>query len=513
MPSDRPLFSQSPRFDAWGLVNAAIARPEWTGAALLVVLYAWSYFSLPPLPGNDAAHALGWLGWFDQSRHLESARALAQGDLSPARHWYPLGYALLTAPFALWSPGHSFVVVNLASLLLCYAGFLAFSARAGVAPGWAALVFLFSLLVPGPFLGQWTIPWNTSPTSALIWLLLAQVAAHLQGARRPLPIGLLAAAIPLIRPTEALVAALCVLAAILSDLRHRPRHPLRDLGLLLLGGLLPVVAYAALHLRIYGFQPSPYMLASREMGFSFHALGLKAYTLLLDPAPWFQDGRGLLQRAPYLALALAGGVVAWAHSRLLGLLALLIAVHTGLYLAYTDLLPTGFWRFLNYHYFKWAIPGATLLGFVLLRDLLRWRRAPAFPLAPLALLLSLPLLSLHLLPERQAEDAPARMIFFPGTPQDWSEVYFGRFALRDAEGEMHNFREMRVMPVPGGFRVFALRRPFQGPVQWVAPPAGLQAGAAPEYYGALPGLGRPCWLRLRGCPRLDNPLLPPAPRY
>ncbi len=37
-----------------------------------------------------------WWAWSDQGKYLESARAFAAGDLTAARHSYPVGYALLS---------------------------------------------------------------------------------------------------------------------------------------------------------------------------------------------------------------------------------------------------------------------------------------------------------------------------------------------------------------------------------------------------------------------------------
>ena len=71
------------------------------------------------------------------------------------------------------------------------------------------------------------------------------------------------------------------------------------------------------------------------------------------------------------------------------MLAVTLVIHSVLYLSYVDLLPTGFWRYLNVHYWTWAFPGFALLAVLLLRDLLsaRFRLPAAAALAAVILLL------------------------------------------------------------------------------------------------------------------------------
>jgi len=529
---------------AGSFLRACAARPGTAGAAALAAWYLWCYLGDPSMPGNDLQQPLGWWSWWDQSQYIESARALATGALVPIRHWYPLGYSLMGAPFTRWSHAHPMLPVNLASLLLCYAGFLAFARRAGVERGWAVALFLAGAAGDRTLFEGWIVPWNTIPAAALIWLLLATVAGHMQGARRPFLVGLLAAAIPLVRPTELVLAVPCVLAAIASGLwrpppRERPAGDgrqdgepgggwmrarwardgwvrdrwMRDLGLLALGGLLAVVPYGLLHWRIYGLGPSPYMAMSTGVGFTLHGFGWKAYTVLSDPQAWFLDGLGLLWRAPYAALAPAGLAVAWAHGRAAVLLAVLAVVHSVLYLSYADLLPTGLWRYSNVHYWQWVLPGLALLAFLAGRDLLRWRRAPLFPLAPVAVAASLLLLCVQAEPVEVRAGVPAKMLAYAGPPPDFHEAYFTELALRDSVGEMRGFGELRAIPVPGGMRVYALRRSFGDDPAWVVPPLGWAGDAAPVRYGIGWRFGVPCWTRLAACKRLGQGVLPREPEF
>ncbi len=477
------------------------------GCLFLIGLYAQRYLTFHALPGNLPDHPEGWWGWFDQGKYIESARAFAAFDFDRAHHWYPLGYPLLAAPFVYLSDIHPFAFVDLGCLLACYFSFLAFARRVGVEAAWAVPLFILSFAFNSRIFAQWVVPWNTSLVSALLWVLLACAVAHMQGTRRPLVIGLLAAAIPLIRPTDALLPAIVVAAVLIAD---GPRWR-RSLPMMMLGGLPLLAAYGALHYAIYGAAPSEYMVLSKAIGFSFHDFGWKAYVLLIDPSPWFLDGVGLLRRAPFLALLLPALPLALCLRQGPRLLAILLAVHTVLYISYVDLLPTGLWRYYNVHYWIWAFPGAALLVFLFLRDLLLWRRAALFPLSFVSAAVSIPILCINLVPAEVPADKPAKMLVFGGSPPAFDQAYFGAIALRDAAGEMRGVQNMRAIPVPFGMRVLALTRDFEGEPVWTLPPSGWTEAGPPVRYGARLRLGRPCWLRAFRCHTATNDQLPPAP--
>ena len=100
--------------------------PEWLpsplalGGVFLAVWYAYFYLSFPETPGNAflaGGHGLGWMGWYDQGKTYDSTLALAARNFHPEAHWYPLGYAILGAPFIMSLHGHAFFFVDLVSLL------------------------------------------------------------------------------------------------------------------------------------------------------------------------------------------------------------------------------------------------------------------------------------------------------------------------------------------------------------------------------------------------------------
>jgi len=496
-------------------VKTAAARyPVAVGAAVLTVAYLWYYMSAQALPGNSGAFPQGWWGWFDQGKTLESAQALAGRDLSPGRHWYPLGYALLGAPFlGMGFRGHPFVFVDLACLLIAFLGFVSFARACGVGRATAALLFVAAVLWDRQVFGEWAIPWNSTPAAALVWTILALCGRWLEGARRPVLVGVLAGAVPFFRPTEAVPVAACLLVVLAADWRAGALRPRHLLGLAA-GGALAVAPQVGLHLLVYGPQPSDYMRVSRELGFTLHDLGWKAYVVLVDPYQWFTDGQGLLRRLPWVALALAGLAPALARGRAAAALAAALAAHLLLYVSYIDLLPTGLWRFNNIHYWKWAVPGYALLAWLLVLDLVRWRRAaPSYAAAGGLAVVGL-LATVRIAPRPVGPGEPAKMLEFPGPAPGFDQSNFGNFTLRDAQGPLRNVPEIRAIPVPGGMRVIALTRDIEGPVVF-EPGHGFApalVAAEPLRFGAGLVLGRPCWLAAFVCGRRPvNDLLPPPP--
>lgn len=442
-----PFFTKTPR---WAALTV--------GCLLLTLLYVVDYQTYPALPGNNPSYPLGWWGWFDQSKFLESTQALAHFDLLPAHHFYPLGYALLGAPFARVISQHPFFLVDLTALLIAYVAFLRFAARCGLEPWWSAMLFILASAADPVLFHQWVIPWNTSPLAAVMWLLFATSAAHMQGERRPIRLGLLAACVPILRPTDAVIAFVPVVGSLAADVLSRQLKP-SDVVAFMVALLLPLTAYGALHLVIYGPRPSDYMHVAGSIGFSFHNFGLKAYLILVDPRAWIGGGEGLIRRCPWLILGLAGIITAL-RRQISAILALALVVHGVLYLSYVDLLPTSFWRYKNVHYWTFAFPGFALLGALWLRDLFEVDTRARAVGALIAVLL---LLCIRLNPVPAASDRPADALDLPVGPRDFNVVYFGTYNARDAEGVLQNIQQMRGFPFGNGVRLLAVRRSFHLP--------------------------------------------------
>jgi len=473
--------------------------PVAWGATALVLLYAGFYLGDPATPGNrfDACCIKGWIGWTDQGLYYASAAAFATGNLESSQHWYPLGYALLAAPFGFLR-SHRFFLVDLACLMITYRAFLAFARRAGLSAIAAVVIFLLTICLDPRLFKQWAIPWNTSPAAAAIWTLLAVGAAHLQGRRRPFLLGVLACAIPAFRPTDAIIGAVCLSWLAAADLRSS-RLRWRDVMLVTAGVGTVALPYAALHLAIYGPRMSSYMLNSRSVGFTLHDPVWRAFVLLIEPRRWFFAGQGLIERVPWLLLGFAGTFTAWRRGGAPALLAACLTAYCLLMLSYVDLLPTGLWRYFNIHYFKWTLPGFGLLAWLLVRDLRGHSR-----LAWGALAIVLMLSCVRVIPRPAAPNEAAVAVDIPGPPETEKDTTMTpSLAAVDAVGLLQNVTVMRAFPLPGGdgVRLIGLRRDLQGDVRW-AEGHGLPMPANPlpqQRWAEKISFGYPCWLPPHPC--------------
>lgn len=473
------------------------------GGALLTLYYGLGMMHAEARPGASSLYPLGWWGWFDQGQYFKSVHAMARFDMTAGLHWYPLGYALLGAPFERLMPMHPFLLVDLICLLASFAGFVAFARDCGFPASPAVAAFLFGALGSASIRENWIIPWTTTPTCAAIWLFLALCVRHLGAAaneawrlrfKRALWIGMTAVSVPLFRPTDVLVPAAGLLLMLGWSLRDRSLRRTDPLALLL-GAAVLLVPYGLLYLLIYGPHPSEYMIQSRVIGFRLDELPFKTFVLLISARPWFPSGNGLLERLPWMALGFAGmallpGLPSRTARRGMTMLAVTMLSYLMMFFCYVDLLPSGLWYYDNVHYFMWLLPGFALFALLLLRALLFGPRLAAL-LAMAGVLL---LTAIRMVPVAGLE--PARMVQYPmPAPADWQLAYFGHERLADRNGVFNNVSSMRTIPDGQGLRVISLAQPFAGPLVW-QDKAGLTiaAGAAPVRWGATVGFGLPCWL-------------------
>lgn len=492
---------------AW--VRREFAEHPVRSMAVLAALYTLIIVNLKLFaPGGP-----WWRGWGDQKHYLESARAFMAFDLDPARHWYPLPYALSGAPFA-WMPA-PFVPINIACFALAFAGFRRVCLRLGVGNGAAILLFLATTLLDWRIGKLWIEPWSTTLSTALVWLALAQAGDWMAGeGRRPWLLGGLLMLAAMVRPADVAIGAVVAPFALWRPVVRDRRI---DVLLKAAGGALAVLAaYVLLYLAIYGWQWSGYILLSRAYGFSFADLAWNAYVLLIEPAPWFPGEHGVLREMPWLIFALAGAVVAVLALRgaargLLLCLALSGLAYCVLLFAYVDLVPVGLWRFNNIHYFKWLFPMAGLMTWLLVRHF--DRRAGIV----LAAIVALTGLRFEAVPA--APGAPAKAVAFEAPKAPWIDIYWARSVIADREGSQRSPLDYHQLLLPDG-RVLAVafKRDFAGDERWhgVTPPGIDFPKSAGRLDVTLPGpwprvpvaryatrltYGYPCWLPPFPCAR------------
>jgi hypothetical protein len=95
-------------------------------ALIAIFLFVHSRYLGLPSYGTETG---GWRDYADQSKYIEAARAWSEWDLTPSRHWYPPGYALMAAPFLWLTPHDRFLLPNLACMLTCQLACVALARR------------------------------------------------------------------------------------------------------------------------------------------------------------------------------------------------------------------------------------------------------------------------------------------------------------------------------------------------------------------------------------------------
>jgi hypothetical protein len=476
--------------DAFRVALRRLLDLRWV-MALIAVIYAYTYFSLPATPGNSPfAHPLGWWGWFDQGEYLKSANALLHRDLTWDKHLYPPLYPAIGAIFLNWSSGHPYFLPDLLCWLWFVFAFIRFADR--YLPRWSGLVLLFgSTIVNHEILENFVIPWTTTLSMALLAtgiLGLVWLEEVREGKRKRIngwhmfivavSLGLLAPT----RPIDAVVGALLGLAFLIAYWRARRTAaanlpaPSRALPLAVFGGAIGSAIFFVFNKVVFGNPLGLYIHTASSNGYFPADLPEKFISLWLDGKTLYGvNHAGLTEHYPWLFLSLAGLI--WVLLRgdfLLRVAALAIGLLFLLYLPYSDLLPISLWRVLNIHYFKWTFPFLALFAWLLVKQVLEgWRRREGW-VFPVALLVAIPglLLSLHLAinfkpllgtsePGQamrfELPDGAVDFIDFKGINGALPVIDVGKNRILLDGRELKLFREYRLWPVGSEVRLLFIR--------------------------------------------------------
>jgi hypothetical protein len=351
----------------------------------LLVLLGVYYLVCYALSGQRPAGAfLGWAGWVDQGAYLQSIQAFAHGDLRSPNFFYPPLYPLAAAPFWPLLHRHATLVVDLACFLTAYGAVLAISRRfyGRILP--AVVCALLFILAPIMSIDQWVIPWTTSLATALASVLLL-IYARAERAGRPFRLAsrrdwllfglffLAYGAIVATRPLDIVVWLPLALAMVLRTAWSTAAAERRAAGRLLRlvqVGLLALVAGLVFVAFFFGFN----LLVHHSLlgrygsaigaGYYWDRIPERLFSLLWNSSTAYAEaGHALFERFP-----LFGPIFALCLTALLVVrdirfwIVVVAALHLLLYLPYGDLLPNGFFRYMNVHYFKWAYPWLAVIG-------------------------------------------------------------------------------------------------------------------------------------------------------
>ncbi|HET8706717.1 MAG TPA: hypothetical protein VFM46_10490 [Pseudomonadales bacterium] len=343
----------------------------------LLIAYVTTYFVYPLTPGNNPKYPAGWFGWFDQGQYLKEALAIAQLKFTPGNYFYPPLYPALGAIFVKWLPTHPFLLVNIAGFLI-FAHFFIDLARRFV--GWpcAVIFFLLSLLPARHMVALWIEPWTTTlvaPIFAyLFWELWRIITSReLPSIPRAALMGGLGGAIFATRPADAVVISpvfIMILWQFYLIGSHQSAEARRNTifraASLCAAGLFFVGCNLAFNQLVYGNLLGSYFeVSTSRNGFQLLDFPEKAVSIFLDGETLYgPEGDAILAKMRWLALMFPGVIYAiFAGPALFRLILTVMAVQLLIYLPYSDLLPSGIWKYHNIHYFKWMFPYFWLIGF------------------------------------------------------------------------------------------------------------------------------------------------------
>lgn len=375
------------------------------------------------------------------------------------------------------------------------------------------------------------IPWTTTPSCAIIYVILTLFLNRSANAPKFLLMGLLASAVLIIRPTDVISTApvfvfLAANAAIglyrsrQSRAGNRPDNAAEDvspatLAYLIAGGLAGLSCIVLIYYAIYGWAASPYLALSQDIGFIFSALPIKLYVLFIDPTAIYGLGTGILKAYPWMFLSLIGIVCCLLERSRLSIVAVCILAHTFFYACYADLLPTNLWHFKLIHYLKWIFPLLGLFAWLTVKNILSGRRIGSTAIAATGLIL---LLSVHVDLVRvdavASTSSPSSFqasfadmgglaaIDVPMTGGSLNIMHVWPVSL-DADGKsLRRYAEFLSAPQVFGLRIILTRPVHAATIKGTFDPSGAMTptGKPPIGQRYSVGLGWPCWLPPYGCP-------------
>lgn len=469
-------------------------------ALLICLIYTAAYFYCSATPGNDAAHPLGWWGWWDQGEYIKSARAFLALDFRPEQHLYPPLYPALGALGLKLSSGHPYFFPNLFLLLVTFYCYWRFAALHVSALAATSLFFASVVLNPIAFV-QFIIPWTTILSGALfaiVILSLVWVSEYRSGRNRaPIAlwkigaVGISSGLIVATRPIDALFMwPLCLaifiswyLAPASAQSHLDRRYKAGGVAILLLSFAFGPLLYVAFNYQVSGRPEGTYILTASSNGMVLSDIGEKLFSLLINGERVYGEANtGLIQRQPWILLfCMLLPFLCDRRIWQLTLMALTIALWFLIYMPYGDLLPTGMWRFYNIHYFTSAFPYLALLAFVGLRlfwlELRAFRRSRAWAIKTASsLLIGAYLVSVDFVEEvlwlqptvgqnliaidRASSPTPTDFIDVLGAePSSFESVYFSNATVDVIADDrrLTPVKEYRLTPIKGGTRLIFIR--------------------------------------------------------
>ncbi len=362
----------------------------------VAIAYITLFLHTTYAPGNQFdTQPLGWWAWGDQGTYLRNARHILQWEF-PQEFWYPILYPALGALFLPLFPGHPYFFINLICLLWFSYVFLRITCR-NFHIGWGVFILYATIICRPQILEQFVVPWTTTLCVAFLsttFLALIWMDDIEQGHRKTLsPWMIFVVALSLglsvaTRPQDAIIGLIAAIFLFFKWLQLKKKGTAVPgwaslLSLASLGGIIgPILYFGHRYLisqsfeALYAFNGTSIfdIFPLADIPEKFISLWLNGYDL------YGQTNSGLVFHYPWLFLGLSGliWIVIKGDFPTRALATAIFISFFFIYTPYFDLLPTGLWNFLNFHYFIWAFPYLGLFGLYLCKAIFVKKSIPAF---------------------------------------------------------------------------------------------------------------------------------------
>jgi hypothetical protein len=246
------------------------------------------------------------------------------------------------------------------------------------------------------------------------------------------------------------------------------------------GAIVGPALFIGFNLWVHGAPLGNYLQVAGSHGFFLADLPEKFFSIWLHAQPLYgEPGTSLIEQYPWLLLSLAGLV--WITLRgdfLLRTMAFAITAFFILYLPYGDLLPSGIWRFLNIHYFKWTFPFFALFASILVAQVMRGAQGKVGWILPTSVLVLVPLVLISLqmkmtteplVPKYESGSSlafelphdPIDFIDVKGATGNFDLIYFGDHGLTLDGRALKIYRDFRLLDHGADMRLLFIR-PIEG---------------------------------------------------
>lgn len=448
--------------------------------------------NMPNAPGQNPNYPLGWWGGFDQGHYLNSTQALREGDLDPQRHFYPPLYSLFGAVFfAPWS-SDPFIIYNIGLLAAFCIIFYSF-ARRYLGPVSAALVLIAGIGLYGSIRALWVMPWTSTlaaPLIAAAYLLIARFfdfsasTSNRTILLNAFGFGMVVGLIVPTRPIDLSVVVLPCLAYAAVTLHRLVKNPIAQQSTYALsifagivGVAIPVAGYLIFNIFVFGELSSQYMTNTENKGFFLFDIPDQLYSHLFSSQSFYgENNADWFSNIPIIFFALFGAGLAILSKipLVLRLIAASFFLQICLYYGFSDIIPTGTFRYHNIHYFKWGFPFLLLICAYLVKHYLgadnNQKKSATISVA----IFTLVVVSIDTTPEpvqTSVKFGPNQnyiLNFEDGKTIDfvdisnvrgsWPEVYFGFDGVITSEGSLlRPIKNYRFFPIENGVRLMFVR--------------------------------------------------------